>query len=269
MKKILQIFTLLFLPFLYGQQVSDYQYIYVPEKFSDTEVNKFDLNDLLKLKLKQKKFTVITESKEKWPAELLQNPCHILTAELLNSSNMFKNRLKIEFKDCQTTTISSLEGKSSIKEFEPGMRDALEDAAKKVPVSMPVEKSMVTEKVEPAKIKQKSETVKKDLPLVSESKNIKVVPAPKEGATAGQKAEVYSNGTLSVNRIFLANGEFILVHPNNSVLYATFKPSTKKDVYRVQLADETATLGYFENGEIIVELVNSDGSFRKEVFSKK
>lgn len=268
MKKILQISTLFLLSFLYGQQVSDYQYIYVPEKFNDTEANKYGLNDLLILKLKQKKFTVITESKEKWPADLSQNPCHVLTAELLNSSNLFKNKIKIEFKDCQNNILSSVEGKSSIKEFEPGMREALEDAAKKIPVSMPVEKSMMTEKVEAIKTSQKPEAVKQDLPTVSENKNIKVVPATKEGATAGQKAEVYSNGNLSVNKIFLTNGEFILVHANNSVPYATFKPSTKKDVYRVQLADGTATLGYLENGEIIIEQANPDGSLRTEVFEE-
>ena len=54
MKKILQFSTLLMLPFLYAQQISDYQYIRVPEKFGDAEVNKYGLNELLQIKLKQK-----------------------------------------------------------------------------------------------------------------------------------------------------------------------------------------------------------------------
>ena len=266
MKKILQISTLLFISFFYGQRVADYQYIYIPEKFNDQEVNKYGLNDLLQLKLKQKKFTILTENKEKWPAELLQNPCQVLTADLLNTSNMFKNKLKVEFKNCDNKTIESMDGISSIKEFEPGMREALEVAVKKIPLSAPVEQSETFKKVETS---NQTETVKQDLPVVAEAKKPQVVPAPKTEASASQKAEVYSNGSVTVNRIFLANGEFILVNPNNSVPYATFKPSTKKEVYRVQLIDGTSTLGYLEDGKIIVELANSDGSFRKEIFRTK
>ena len=266
MKKILQISTLLLITFFYGQQVSDYQYIYIPEKFNDQDVNKYGLNDLLQLKLKQKKFTVITESKENWPAELLQNPCQILTADLLNTSNMFKNKLKVEFKNCDNKTIGSVDGISSIKEFEPGMREALEVAAKKIPMSAPVEKSMTLQKEETP---NQVEIVKKDSPVVAETKKAQVVPAPKTEATASQKAEFYSNGSLTLTKILLTNGEFILVNPNNSVPYATFKPSTKKEVYRVQLGNGTSTVGYLEDGNIVVELADSDGSFRKEIFTRK
>ncbi len=264
MKKILQISTLLLITFFYGQQVSDYQYIYITEKFNDQEVNKYGLNDLLQLKLKQKKFTVITESKENWPAELLQNPCQILTADLLNTSNMFKNKLKVEFKNCDNKTIGSVDGISSIKEFEPGMQEALEVAGKKIPVSAPVEKSITLKKEETP---NQVEILKKDSPVVAETKKAQIVPAPKTEATASQKAEVYSNGSLTLTKIFLTNGEFILVNPNNSVPYATFKPSTKKEVYRVKLDDGTSTLGYLEDGNIVVELADSDGSFRKEIFT--
>lgn len=266
MKKILQISTLLLITFFYGQQVSDYQYIYIPEKFNDQDVNKYGLNDLLQLKLKQKKFTVITESKENWPEELLQNPCQILTADLLNTSNMFKNKLKVEFKNCDNKTIGLVDGISSIKEFEPGMREALEVAAKKIPMSAPVEKSMTLQKEETP---NQVEIVKKDSPVVAETKKAQVVPAPKTEATASQKAEFYSNGSLTLTKILLTNGEFILVNPNNSVPYATFKPSTKKEVYRVQLGNGTSTVGYLEDGNIVVELADSDGSFRKEIFTRK
>lgn len=266
MKKILQISTLLLITFFYGQQVSDYQYIYIPEKFNDQDVNKYGLNDLLQLKLKQKKFTVITESKENWPAELLQNPCQILTADLLNTSNMFKNKLKVEFKNCDNKTIGSVDGISSIKEFEPGMREALEVVAKQIPMSAPVEKSMTLKKEETP---NQVVAVKKDSPVVAETKKAQIVPAPKTEATASQKAEIYSNGSLTLTKIFLTNGDFILVNPNNSVPYATFKPSTKKEVYRVQLGNGASTLGYLEDGTIVVELADSDGSFRKEIFTIK
>lgn len=265
MKKILQISTLLLIAFFYGQKVSDYQYIYIPEKFNDQDVNKYGLNHLLQLKLKQKKFTVITESKEKWPAEILKNSCQVLTADLLNTSNMFKNKVKVDFKDCENKTIVSLDGISPIKEFEAGMREALEVAVKKIPMSAPAENLITQEKEEP---ETRSEKVKQDLTLVAEAKKNEIVSPIKE-VEVNQKAEVYSNNSVTLNRIFLPNGEFILVSPNNSVPYATFKLSTKKEVYRVQLSDGNTTLGYLEDGKIVVEIPNSDGSYTKEIFEKK
>lgn len=269
MKKLLQISTVLVAAFFYGQQVSDYQYIYVPETFSNVKANKHGLNELLTLKLKQKKFIIIKESVENWPAELAGNPCQVLTAELSDTSSMFKNKVNIDFKDCENKSILSLDGKSLIKEFEPGMRDALEDAAKKIPLSVTVERPYAKKTEELTKEIHTTKIANTEVAVVPKKNTKQVVPAPKIQATAEIKAEVYSNGSLTLNRIFLANGEFILVNPNNSVPYATFKPSGKKDVYRVQLENGTSTIGYLEDGKIEVELVNADGSFRTEVFSKK
>jgi hypothetical protein len=32
-----------------------------------------------------------------WPSELRENPCKVLNADLLNDSNMFRNRVKLQF----------------------------------------------------------------------------------------------------------------------------------------------------------------------------
>lgn len=63
MKKFLQILPLFLIISLFGQNVSDYQYIYVPQKFNDFEQNKYGLNDLLQAKLKQKRFIILNENK--------------------------------------------------------------------------------------------------------------------------------------------------------------------------------------------------------------
>jgi hypothetical protein len=269
MKKILQVSAILVATIFYAQKISDYQYIYVPETFTDKKANKYGLDDLLIKKLKQNKYTIIKESKLNWPAELANNPCQVLTVEVSDTSNMFKNKVKIDFKDCENKSLLSLDGTTYLKEFETGMQDALANAAKKIPTSMPVEMSFVTQKEEPKQIISKVESVKQEVAAVPEIKTAQIVSAPKTVATAESTAEIYSNGTMSLNRIFLSNGEFILVNPNNSVPFATFKPSTQKNIYRVQLSDGSATLGYFENGKIVIELANSDGSFQKEVFGKK
>ena len=269
MKNILSVLGLFLICFFYGQKVSDYQYINVPQKFQDFEPNKYGLNDLVISKLKQKKFVVITDQKENWTQNLSQDPCQVLNVEALDASTMFKNKVKIEFKDCNKVSVISFVGVSSIKEFEAGMRDALEQAFKNIPSSNPVEKIAIVQTTETLKRSQQAEIAKQDVAVQPETKSVQVVPAPKTVATASQKEELYDNGSVKLNRIFLDNGSFILVSPNSSVPFASFKPATKKDVYRVQLSDGSSTLGYLENDSIVIEMPNSTGDFRKEIFERK
>lgn len=264
MKKYLQIFAVFFAITIFGQNISDYRYVMIPGMFKDAKTNRYDLNDLLSLKLKQKKYSVLFENQESWPKAAVENSCNVLTAELLDPSNMFRNKILIKFFDCKGKEISALEGKSPIKDFEPGMRDALENAAKNIALSNPVEQknslqtgtanNIIPESVEIITSKKAEETVAS----ITKAENLE----PKN-------TDVYSNGTLTLNKISVANGEFILANPTNYVPYAVFKPSSKKDTYRVQLSDGSATIGYLEEGKIVIELPNSDGSFRKVIFGKK
>ncbi|MBU4538214.1 MAG: hypothetical protein L6264_11380 [Weeksellaceae bacterium] len=255
MKKFLQLSILFLFASFYGQNISDYRYIYVPSEFSDVKANKYGLNTLLNEKLKQKKFMVVAGDKTQWPEEAKQNPCEVLTAGLRDTSNMFKNKVAIDFVDCNNKTVATVEGKSSIKEFEPGMREALEMAAKSIAVSSPVKQNIAV----------KTPAAQHQTQAVSVEEASVHKPDPK----TENKAEIFSNGNLMLNRIFISDSQFILANPNNSTPYAIFKASTKKDVYRVQLQDGTQTLGYMEDGKIIIELQSADGSFRKEIFEGK
>jgi len=53
------------------------------------------------------------------------------------------------------------------------------------------------------------------------------------------------------------------------VPFAVFKNSSKKDVFIVKLADGNSTVGYFENGSIVIDIPQSDGRYTKEVFTGK
>ena len=48
MKNILSLSLLFCLSMVFGQNISDYQYIYVPAKFKDFEANQYNLNTQLK-----------------------------------------------------------------------------------------------------------------------------------------------------------------------------------------------------------------------------
>ena len=250
MKKFLQISSVLLVSVLYGQQISDYHYILIPDTFANSKANRYDLDKLLSAQLQAKKFIVINENSPE-----SKNLCEYLKAEISDTGNMLTNKVRIEFKDCYNKSLAILDGKSRSKDIEEGMQDALKNAMMNIPLSNPVKNAAALQKESAPINTQKEEKTENIASQISTTNTT-------------EKANVYSNGTLSLNKIFLSNGEFILANPNNSVPYGIFKPSTKKDTYRVQLQDGTTTLGYFEDGEIIVEIPNADGSFKKEIFAE-
>ena len=250
MKKFLQISSVFLVSVLYGQQISDYHYILIPDTFANAKANRYDLDKLLSAQLQAKKFIVINENSPE-----SKNLCEYLKAEISDTGNMLTNKVQIEFKDCYNKSLAILDGKSRSKDIEEGMQDALKNAMINIPLSNPVKNAAALQKESAPINTQKEEKTENIASQISTTNTT-------------EKANVYSNGTLSLNKIFLSNGEFILANPNNSVPYGIFKPSTKKDTYRVQLQDGTTTLGYFEDGEIIVEIPNADGSFKKEIFAE-
>lgn len=249
MKKLLSFSLLMIFTTAFSQNISDYRSIYIPKEFADAKANKYGLKDVLKSKLKAKKFVIVENAAE--------FSCEMLKAEVSDTSNFIKNKVQLSFKDCNDKVIANYEGKSSIKEFEPGMKEALQFALNNVAVSAPknTETTILKEKSEPIS-ERNAETNATKLELENE-------------AIAESKAETFSNGTINFKKIIISPNQFILANPNNSVPFAIFKTSTKKDVYHVQLENGLHTLGYRENGKIVIDIPQSDGSYAKEEFLKK
>jgi hypothetical protein len=59
-----------------------------------------------------------------------------------------------------------------------------------------------------------------------------------------------------------------LVSSSSSVPFATFKNTAKADVYRVTLENGTSTLGYTENGNLVIEIPTSDGDFKRSFYGE-
>ena len=197
-----------------AQTVSDYKYIVIPAEFNDFKDNKaYGLSNLLEKSLKAKKYTVLSSTKNDWPSDALMNPCSILNTDLLNDKSMFRNKLILQFKDCNNKVVFNEKGSSMIKEFEPGFQDALKQTLVKIPVSNPtttVNKIAETTFTEP---------IKKELQ------------GSKEAILQTSNVVRYSNGTISVQKIQIDNNQFILVDGNSSVPFATFKSTTKEGVF--------------------------------------
>ena len=257
MKKILQSSFIIIFAAVYGQNISNFEYVSVASKTGNLESGKYGLSGILNSKLKAAKYDIISESNESWPDAAKNNPCGVLKAEIEDTSTFLKNKIQVNFKDCSGKTVASFEGKSNIKEYEPGFKDALNVALRNLPASNPEKLAVI------------NETPKQNVAIAAEPVKSTSSQTQKSNVKTESKAQTFSNGTLNLNRIYISENQFILASPNNSMPYAIFKESTKKEVYRIQLHDGSQTLGYLEDGNIIIEVTNNDGSFKKEIFTQK
>ena len=100
----------------------------MPERFRFLKENdQYSLNSLTKGLLEDKGFTAYFDNQ--LPAEVANNKCQALTADILENSGMFTTNLTLLLKDCQGNIVfKSKEGKSREKEFGVAYRMALRDA---------------------------------------------------------------------------------------------------------------------------------------------
>lgn len=248
MKKILGLLSVFLLVAINAQTVGDYKYVMIPSEFATLKEN-YGMDTILRNSLKSKKYIVLSAEKSNWPNDALINPCKILNADVLNEKSLLRNKISLQFRDCNNKIIYSEKSSSTIKEFEPGFQDAMRQAAAKIPVSNPANTSVGTAPANEIIAMQTTNSGAN-----SKAQDIK------------KSAQKYSKGNLTLQKIQIDESQFILVHGNSSVPFATFKTTAKNDVFRVKLASGESTLGYYENGNIVIEIPLNTGDFVKEVF---
>ncbi|MCU7612818.1 hypothetical protein N0B16_00030 [Chryseobacterium sp. GMJ5] len=243
MKKLSITIAVFCASFSFAQKVSDYKYISIPEKFTGFKNNQYGVDTALAKSLKGKKYIVISGNKSEWPEEAFSNPCSVLNADVVNDSGLLRNKIILEFKDCNNNVVSSQKANTIIKEYVEGFQDALKQALVTVPVSNP-KMVISTTQVESSSTNESNES-----PKSSESRSAK-----------------YSNGKTMFQRVQIDGNQFILIETNESTPYATFRATTKKDVFRVKLKNGTTTIGYLEDKNIVIEMPQPNGEYSKEVF---
>lgn len=231
---------------VFAQKISDYKYVAVPEKF-ETFKEDYDLKNFFTKALTGKKYVVLPIIKDNWPADAKMNYCNVVTADILNEKSLFKNKLIIQFKDCNNNLILEAKGSSNIKELEEGAQDALKQAVTKIPISNPVAL----------------------LPASTNGQSTSPEPVVTVTSTAAPEANNYTNGKLDLQKIQIDANQFILAKSGSSVPFAVFKTTSKNSVFIVKLADGNTTIGYFENGSIVLDIPQTDGRYSKEVFTAK
>ncbi len=234
----------------FGQKVSDYKYISLPAKF-ETFKEDFGLNELFTKTLRSKNYTVIPADKLQWPAEAKDNPCNVLMGDVKDDSGFLRNKVLVQFKDCNDKVVSSIKGASSIKDFKEGFQDALKQTFVSISPANPINHAGGTKVQETVAATQ-------------------VTTATNTASSAPDNSALkFSNGKMDLQKIQIDNNQFILVNSNSSSPFATFKATTKSDVFRVKMQNGDSTLGYYENGNIVIEIPQSNGEYAKEIFSKK
>ena len=121
MKKIL--FLVVLLPLTLVAQT-----VIVPNRYAfQREDNQYQLNMLTKFLLEKQGFKAYMESEA--PADLLQNPCATLKADVKNQSNMMTSKVQFLLTDCTNKAVfTSQIGKSREKEFKKSYQEALRNA---------------------------------------------------------------------------------------------------------------------------------------------
>ncbi|WP_330745233.1 hypothetical protein [Chryseobacterium sp. CP-77] len=247
MKKLSMLVLAVCSTMAFAQKVSDYKYVAVPEKL-ETFNEDYGLKNFFTKAMTGKKYIILPVIKDNWPSEAKNNFCNVVTADIINDKNLFKNKLIVQFKDCNNNLVLESKGSSKIKEFEEGLQDALREALIKVPVSNPS-----------ALLPASNNNAQRTSPET-------VTPS---ASAATSEANNYSNGKLDLQKIQIDSNQFILAKSGSSVPFAVFKTTSKNSVFIVKLADATTTIGYFENGSIVIDIPQGDGKFSKEVFIAK
>ena len=118
---LLMVFTIC----LFAQ--TPYQYVIIPTQFPEIGkgFNPHGISSGIQKVLNEKSIRNIYESDD-----VPDDYCEALTINLVNISNMFKHRLRVELKDCLNKTIWEGEGAGSSKAFNEGLPEAVADALK-------------------------------------------------------------------------------------------------------------------------------------------
>lgn len=223
---------------LSAQNISGYQYVYVPKKFTDFKTNnQYNLNNITAEKLNQKGYTVLRDENEVQNMRSNTQNC-IVNTEIRDDSNIFRTKIRLEFTDCTGKMVSSYPMQSMIKEIEPGMQESAVNVLKLVPKSSP------------------------------QSYSASQVASVKPTVPATGAGNVYLSGTEEYALMENADGSLLLVTTKNN-LFAKLHRSSRPGIYHVTMANGSQTVGFLENNRITVEVPQPDSTYRPIEFVRK
>ncbi|RRO22576.1 hypothetical protein [Flavobacteriaceae bacterium 14752] len=170
MKKILVVVVVLFC-FKTFSQTSDkkYEFVIVPVQYGFlNEANKYQLNVLTRVRLKEMGFEVYMNEREDKPTKLKLDRCLALNANVKEDKGIFTTTLIFELKDCFGKTIYQSEGTSRLKPFKEAYQEALNRALDKFQSNSPLYLKTSSEeetKSDIVEVKANDKGTKKEIPF--------------------------------------------------------------------------------------------------------
>ncbi len=133
MKNILIILSFALTFNSFGQELNNYSYVVVPEKFSFLkEADQYQLNSLTRFLFEKYDFEAYLKGEGDYK-NLDADRCEGLYADVLDDSGMFRTKLRVVLKDCQNREVFvSREGVSRNKDFRNAYQEALGEAFKSI-----------------------------------------------------------------------------------------------------------------------------------------
>lgn len=252
MKNLLAIILILFFTIGSAQQLNDYKYIKVPDKFSDFKENQYQLNFYLKQLLKKNAYTVLDNNPLSWPEEAQKNQCIVLSADLLKTNKFLKNSVELKFLDCKGKEVGVYGGVSKIKEFDRGYQEALLLAMKDAGVYKPSEAAslIANQKIEPVVNNQETEINSANEEIMSG------IPTPMD-YIEGIGVE-FKNANKLVALVEMNNHSFLLIDKANSQLIAQLNPSSRQGVYQVTVlnpSEKYTTTGFYDGNSLTIDFM--------------
>lgn len=118
---------------VFAQALDEYKYVIVPAKFDFLkQENQYQLNALTKFLFEKEGFVTVYNNGE-LPAELANNNCLGLNANVVNESSLFTTKLIVELTNCKNQKVLiSDEGKSKEKDYKTAYHEALRNAFESV-----------------------------------------------------------------------------------------------------------------------------------------
>lgn len=282
----LLVFALLNVIGLQAQELGDYKYIVVPQRFDfQKEAGEYDLNALTRFLFIKYGFDAYLENEE-MPADINESGCNTLYARA-DVTGFLSTKATVKLVNCRGQEVFTLpEGKSKIKEFKAGHQEAFRDAFEGLEdlgytySDAIVERAEITENTEEL-IPEARKTMQQSAPEV---KTVKVSAVPKNGSTTvKEELEVVEKSVPAVNATVEVDSEVKLVSEDGS--YSLTPSGNGFDVYEGNSKIGTATktsngsylvstsqftgIGYYDGSVFTVEReIKGVSGLVKMVFSK-
>ena len=228
MKKYLMLVGLFMLSLAVFAQ-EPYKYVIIPTQFGDfgEDFNPYGLSSAVQKELDAHSIRSVFPSEE-----VNDDYCDALTVNLIKLSSAFKNKLKVELKDCRNKVVWSQEGTGRSKDFREGFGEAVAEALSGL-------------KQLPINYSQSSSSLKQDVVSVIEPQ--KAAPIEPKALDLESEEDIYRpsnpyyNYTYFVDMVDVGEGKKELLVINGELLgyknlqkIATLTPSGLDNVFTAE-----------------------------------